>query len=769
MMPLGHMYIQDIELANFRRLGAVRIELARETTLFVGANNSGKTSAMVALRRFLVKDEKLTINDFSLFHWPEIVELGKRWESERASEDGTAFLAEWVQVVPCLDLWLHVENDELHHVAKIIPTLDWRGGLLGVRLRFQPTNPEALLKGYRDARRSAEATIASHAGNGNKSPKLWPADMIEFLSRHLNKYFAVHAYLLDANSREEPEEGIARPQRVPADAEPLDENPLCGLIRIDEISAQRGLGDESGFRAEARDQRKLSEQLCRYFNRHLDPSKDPTSEDLSALMAIEEAQSVFDEKLKTGFSPALKELAQLGYPGLTDPRVTISTRLSFVGGLEHPAAVQYEVGPEQGPRPLRLPEDSNGLGYQNLISMSFRLMSFRDAWMRAGKAEKDLDQEPGALIEPLHLVLVEEPEAYLHPQVQQVFIKKAYEVLRQHEALRSENVAESSLKSNPLHTQLVVSTHSSHVTHEVDFAHLRYFRRSPSEPGIGIPTSIVVNLSTVFGDQDETRRFVTRYIRAYHCDMFFADAAILVEGSAERILIPHFIREHFPLLNRRYISLLEIGGSHAHRLKSLIETLGLTTLIITDLDASDKDSATAVPVRRGAEQVTSNPTLRNWLPKRETIDELLALTEQEKEWRRDALFAVRVAYQLPSQLQLGQSETQEVIPHTFEDALILGDTGYFESLDGRGLTSKVSKTVKTKRPATELAQALFNEIRKDCTRKAEFALDIMSAEKFKELAVPKYISEGLQWLQDRFTGPAADGASPQNRNSESSV
>lgn len=34
---------------------------------------------------------------------------------------------------------------------------------------------------------------------------------------------------------------------------------------------------------------------------------------------------------------------------------------------------------------LRLPE-ANGLGYQNLISMIFRLMSFRDAWMRVGKA-----------------------------------------------------------------------------------------------------------------------------------------------------------------------------------------------------------------------------------------------------------------------------------------------------------------------------------------------------------------------------------------------
>ena len=71
---------------------------------------------------------------------------------------------------------------------------------------------------------------------------------------------------------------------------------------------------------------------------------------------------------------------------------------------------------------------------------------------------------------------------------------------------------------------------------------------------------------------------------------FFADAAILVEGPAERMLVPHFIRNKFTDLDRSYTSFLEIGGSHAHRLKPLIETLGLLTLVITDLDSIEKDS-----------------------------------------------------------------------------------------------------------------------------------------------------------------------------------
>ena len=43
------MKISFIEIQNFRKLRATYIGFHPETTLFVGANNSGKTSAMLAL------------------------------------------------------------------------------------------------------------------------------------------------------------------------------------------------------------------------------------------------------------------------------------------------------------------------------------------------------------------------------------------------------------------------------------------------------------------------------------------------------------------------------------------------------------------------------------------------------------------------------------------------------------------------------------------------------------------------------------------------
>ncbi|WP_425292587.1 ATP-dependent endonuclease [Burkholderia pseudomallei] len=103
---------------------------------------------------------------------------------------------------------------------------------------------------------------------------------------------------------------------------------------------------------------------------------------------------------------------------------------------------------------------------------------------------------------------------------------------------------------------------------------------------------------------------------------------ILVEGPAERILVPHFVRSRseYEFLGRCYVTWLEIGGSHAHRLKSLIEHLGLNTLIITDIDAKNP-AGSSVPPARGAGLKARNETLKAWVPKNESLDTLLDTKE----------------------------------------------------------------------------------------------------------------------------------------------
>jgi predicted ATP-dependent endonuclease of OLD family len=769
--------IKFVEIANFRKLLSVRVDLAEKQTLFVGANNSGKSSAMLALRRFLVPRRcPFELHDVTLCHWPAIDRIGQSWiDAKRADEVVELTLEPWLPLLPALDLWLDVDAGEMHHVRDLIPTLDWEGGLLGVRLRYEPTNLSDLYKDFLAAVADAEALRAAamqaHAekmaaeGQESAKPKLtlWPSTLVDYLSRRLAKSFTIRAFTLDPAQLHAPLNGRARPQSLPTVSLSLEGEPLKGLVRIHDIPAQRGFGEETP-RDDDEDApagspgSRLSDQLRSYYSKHLDPTKGPDIRDLGALQAIEAAQDAFDQKLTESFAAAFSEVEGMGYPGVTDPKPKVSTRLKAIDGLNHSSAVTFvlDVTPADGEATvpvLRLPENNNGLGYQNLISMIFRLMSFRDSWMRVGKAAST---NPAAVIEPLHLVLVEEPEAHLHAQVQQVFINKAYEVLRAHPDLKGTKLRR---------TQLVVSTHSSHVAHEVSYECLRYFRRLPAGMVSPIPVSTVINLSEVFGPGNETARFVKRYLRAQHADLFFADAAILVEGPAERMIVPNFIRDKFEVLSKSYITLLEIGGSHAHRLRPLIDHLGLLTLIITDLDSQAAGTTTSAPPTPGAGQTTSNTTLRQWVPAQANIDTLWGTTPADRtlEPARDPLFAVRAAFQLPVEVTLpGAGASETAYPYTFEDALAFENLAFFAALPGSGLVAKFREAIAAGGGAVAVGTAMFEALKTG--KKAEFALDVLDAETFETLTVPRYIAEGLTWLQERMKKkqidilPASQGA-----------
>jgi predicted ATP-dependent endonuclease of OLD family len=761
------MHIAFVEIANFRKLLATRIDFNEKTTIFVGANNSGKTSAMLTLRYFLSKRGGFTINDFTLCHRQKIIDIGGGWlKNAMLAAPEAPVLSDWDKILPSIDVWLNAKDSDLHYVSHILPTLDWAGGFLGVRLRLEPKDIEALYREFVETTQSAHAAKAgakAAAGGNEVDIALWPRDLPDFLRQRLGSHFQTTAYILDPDKLSTPDQGIATPQSLTATAVPLEGDPFAGLIQVNEIPAQRDFGDtkESASTAESatlgrNDTRKLASQFREYFSKHLNPTDTPDAADILALKAIDDAQKSFDVRLKSSFAGPLKEMEDLGYPGVTDPRVTISTLLRHTDGLDHESAVQYEVAALKGAAAALLPENYNGLGYQNLISMVFRLMSFRDAWMRVGKAKNSEENAESGTYPPLHLVLVEEPEAHLHAQVQQVFIRKAYAVLRKHDLLGAHE---------QFSTQLIVSSHSSHVAHEVEFECLRYFRRlpagaaGPSGEIATVPISTVINLTDAFGDETETTRFARRYLRATHCDLFFADAAIFVEGAAERMLLPHFVRNEFHYLNQCYITWLEVGGSHAHRLRPLIERLGLLTLVVTDLDAGDPtQNRSASRPLQGKGLVTNNSTLKKWLPKESAIDILLGLAACKKIAEEGSLFAVRVAYQIPVAVEIG-SQKAAVTPYTLEDAIVLENLDVIGKMIGSGLTGTFAKLVISEKNIDGLAERLFDVL--DSGKKAEFALDLLELKDGPEtLRCPVYISEGLRWLEDRLRVNRAEILAP---------
>lgn len=788
------MRIKFVEIQNFRKLHSCRLEFAEDTTVIVGANNSGKTSAMYALIKFLGERRDFLSTDFTLSNWLHINNIGKDWidyshnrsnncegleKSNDLSEVESLSLDRWIDYLPALDLWLDVKDNELHYVSHLIPTLEWKGGMIGVRLRLEPKSLERLHKEYLIEFNSAQEVLEKAKRQNEESKlKLWPRDLHDFCKKRLKRHFEIKAYLLDPDKLEEPKDGVAKAQKLGSDSYQLneqllsddfdsdysaDKSPLKRIIKIDIINAQRGFSDIDSSSPET-----ISEQVRNYYSTHLDHNELPDEADLAALESTEEAKAVFGDLFKERLANTVDELSVLGYPGVDNPKLTFSTEMNPTELLNHDSAVQYEViqGPDSScDHFLRLPENHNGLGFRNLISMTFKLIRFRDDWMQVGKLGQKKEIE-NSFIEPLHLVLVEEPEAHLHAQVQQVFIKNAYKVLRKNKVIKD---------VKRFSTQLVVSTHSSHIAHEVDFGSLRYFRRKMADGEGKVPTATVVNLSDTFGDKDETEKFVKRYLKATHCDLFFADATIIVEGTAERMLVPHFIgkydksntdnknyKERKGELGSCYLSFLEIGGSHAHRLRALIEKLGIITLIITDIDACNKDGK-SVMIELGKGYLTSNPTLKKWFQEEKTklgdkvtIDELLNMPESEK-----VKSVVRFAYQNP--IELSKSET--VYPTTFEDSLAYENISIFKELEGTGMLGKFKDAINKYFDSnisdiSSLNQSFYSAIRKG--NKGKFALEVLFGVEPENLKIPKYILEGLDWLRDILVVKSELGSSFEN-------
>ena len=678
---------------------------------------------MDALKKFL-KGESFKFNDFTISHRVTINAIGDAWQKDDSQQPES--IAELLNVLPSLDIWLLVEEQDIRHVADIIPTLDWNGGLLGVRLLFQPKDIAAMYSEYREAHHEARKKE-----NAEYEVHLFPKDLCEFWDKKLKTLFEIKTYLLNPNKDHN--------QVTDLSMCCSKNNPLESIVQVDMIDAQRGFSDPDS-RQEI-EGLSLSSQMRSYYSKYLDPEVETMDDDLAILDAMTRAQRTIDDTLKTKFEEPLKELEDLGYPGVTDPKITICSKISSMDAINHETAIQYSL--DKSNRDLMLPEKYNGLGYQNLVSMVFKLMSFREGWLRDKKNDK---------IKPLHLVLVEEPEAHLHAQVQQVFVRKAHGVLRSHEILKN---------STSFSTQLVVSTHSSYIAKEEDFSNLRYFKRLPSTPECTIPNSIVVNLTDTFGTGDATKKFATRYIKTTHCDLFFADALIMIEGTSEEILLPHFIKTEFQDLGSRYLSILNIGGRYSHKLRELINRLSIPTLIITDIDSQEKTGhhKKAEP-ERGKGLICGNTAIPKWLNKENDFDFILDLPSDDKILEiaksEDVTsdFKIRICYQTPIAVEIN-GRSQEAISRTFEDAFVytnldtLKDVDQIDELIAEKLFNAIKKFDKEQQSYDKLRNDIFEKL-DDSGVKAGFALDLLFSFDPKDFKVPQYIAEGLQWLHEEL-------------------
>ncbi|MCR6667629.1 MAG: ATP-dependent endonuclease [Methyloversatilis sp.] len=677
------MKLSEIAIKNFRLLcdTRMRLDTAGITTILVGPNNSGKTSAIEAMLAFLHRPIKqLSINDFSLgcrdtFNRFEQHVLTTAAIGAPASVEAAAGLSPEpppLPALPAISLRLKFDYDDtgpdLAIAGELLMDLEDASSSVLVEILFAAVDPKQLAQGFLKDRDDDQS-------------------LFDYLASTLHDYFKLDQFKLSPDG--------SQSERLP------DRAILQRLVRIDVVSAQRHIDD----REESSKATRLSTLLHAHYERRY---KVDSPNDFKALeKTLREQSTALGPQYVKAFDGLMKGLAKFGHP--ESPKLTVRAELSADGLFKDTTRVYYAAlsaasPPAEGAvaaldHAFELPERYNGLGFKNLIYIVLCLKSFRE------DVESDVEKRPR-----VHLVVVEEPEVHMHPQMQAVFVQKVSEFLTPAEGETG--------------VQLLLTTHSSHMAANCGFAPIRYFRRNKGT--VEIKDLLSFESSATTAPEKAAMEFLRKYLTTTRCDMFFADKLVFIEGQVERMLLPRLITGLDAVLRDKltstYLCTVEVGGAYAHLFRKLIEFLELPALVITDLDSIDSTTRKKAPVASG--HATSNATLSQWLPGSSSLPTLMAAGGEQKTSGR-----VRVAYQVPE--AAGQP-----CARSFEEAFVYANAAWL-------ITNK-AKLLGTGGTFTHAdAAALTLDAYNINLPKVDFALDLLANEGW---ATPIYIREGLEWL-----------------------
>lgn len=375
-----------------------------------------------------------------------------------------------------------------------------------------------------------------------------------------------------------------------------------------------------------------------------------------------------------------------------------------------------------------LPLENNGLGYNNLIQI-YNILQFK-------------------MSDDYNILLIEEPEAHLHPAMQYQLFK----YLQNLEELPKEKIK----------NQIIITTHSPNISASSnidDIITLHYYRESSS------CNVIAENLKTKFtSNNDEQqiylnndKKHITKFLDVTRSDMLFTEKVILVEGLAEKLLLPLFAqKEGFDLVNE-HISVVEVGGINFKPFLNLFKETKNKLLCIRDCDVDylkkykkyQKMSSIVKRYYKASDNINI-VTQRNGGSTFESELFIDNFTDEDMDTEKETVCKKLLSAVLPSAICTTELAEKLYINYWYNNLDKIVRKNTLEKV--RKIIEIYKKECDTEANNDKKAKInilffadLFLSYAK--SQKGAVALDILMSDFAGELRTPEYIKEGLEWLK----------------------
>lgn len=536
------MILKKIKIMNYRQLQSVELDMQESLTVLAGPNNSGKTT-LISVLKGMFCDKKL---GFSYSDIP--ISLSSMWLDK---------------TVPVFQE-IMLEYDKEKGVQKIIDEM---------------ADNDKLSKDYTIDNFRAQIQVDYDPDNDNIQ---YFADYLMDLDDTKHSFYFIYTYEPSITAFEK---GLnERYDRMAARVRDI-ENPGCiekdtkfyflkeELLRIYcNAVVEKCYFCNSNYKNENSMEVAAFKSLFNFQNipamRELDDNESDSSKGISkrviALLKDNDTWVEATKKLPDLLmadiedSGAKKEIKNSSIKSLDDTIRDISkTSGGHIGKLQLEMDVKEQDVEEFIRRITRakydvegllLNEESQGLGFSNLIYLHMRLEEFY----------KSIDKNK------VNVFFIEEPESHMHPQMQNVFIRflKNYYVDKKLQGL--------------------ITTHSNEIARMVGLDSLRVIRQTEKSKSelfdlSKFRNSIKKKKIENLDDESEflLANFFDWFFEIGYSELIFADKVILYEGDSERLYIRKLIKlPEFSALNDSYIAFIQVGGAYAHNYLPMLRMLG---------------------------------------------------------------------------------------------------------------------------------------------------------------------------------------------------